>query len=59
MKLAVYRKTKELTDPATGIVIDTLIDKVGAVEVETVREKTALAKAVEGAPVRGDVLRAE
>ncbi len=59
MKLGVYRKTKELVDPSTGVVIDTIVDKVGAVQVETVREKTALAKAVEGAPVRGDVLRAE
>lgn len=57
MTLDVYRKTKELTDPATGAVVDTLVDKVGAVEIQSVREKTSLAKATAGEPVRGDMLR--
>lgn len=57
MTLAVWRKTKELIDPATGAVIDTLVDKVGTVRIESVREKTSLARATDCAPVRGDMLR--
>jgi curli biogenesis system outer membrane secretion channel CsgG len=59
LTLGVYRKTKELVDPATGAVIDTLIDKVGTVQIESVREKTSLARATSGAPERGDMLRLE
>jgi curli biogenesis system outer membrane secretion channel CsgG len=57
MTLGVYRKTKELTDPATGAVIDTLVDKVGTVQIDNVRDKTSLARATAGEPVRGDMLR--
>jgi curli biogenesis system outer membrane secretion channel CsgG len=59
MSLNVYRKIKELTDPSTGAVIDTIIDKVGAVEIETVRDQTSLARATAGEPARGDMLRLE
>ncbi|MBI3758417.1 MAG: hypothetical protein HY269_01525 [Deltaproteobacteria bacterium] len=56
--LHVYRKARELTDPATGAVIDTLVDKVGTVRVQSVREKTSVATMIEGgAPVRGDMLK--
>lgn len=59
MTLSVWRKSKELIDPATGAVVDTLIDKVGTVQVESVREKSSLARATEGTPARGDMLRLE
>lgn len=56
--LHVYRKVKELTDPATGAAIDTLIDKIGSIRIQSVREKTSVATVTEGgAPVRGDILK--
>lgn len=56
--LHVYRKVKELTDPATGTVIDTLVDKVGTVRIQSVREKTSVAAAIDGGvPARGDILK--
>lgn len=56
--LNVYRKVKELTDPATGAVIDTITDKIGTIRIQSVREKTSVATVIDGrAPTRGDVLK--
>ncbi len=54
----VYRKGKELTDPGTGAVLDVLLDPVGVIEVQSVRDKVSIAKLVSGdAPARGDIVR--
>jgi curli biogenesis system outer membrane secretion channel CsgG len=56
--LHVYRKDRDLTDPATGIVLETLRTDVGVVRVTEVREKVSVAEVVSGGPpVRGDMLQ--
>lgn len=55
--LHIYRKVKELTDPATGALIHTITAKAGSVQVQTVEETIAIAKIISGSPVRGDMLR--
>ncbi len=58
MTLQVYRKSKDLVDPATGAVLDTLVDSVGTVQVQTVRDKTSQCTVTSGnAPARGDILK--
>lgn len=56
--LRVYRKTRVLTDPATGAVIDTFFATVGSITVETVRNRTSIAAITSGtSPKRGDVVK--
>ena len=55
--LHVYRKNRALTDPATGAVLEVLMDNVGSVEVQEVREKVSTAKVVDGVPIRGDIVK--
>lgn len=42
-------KSEELTDPDTGEVLDRTLEKVGAIKVDTVREKVAICSAIDGA----------
>lgn len=54
----VYRKGKVLTDPNTNAVIDVLEDRVGAITISSVREKTSAGIVSDGTlPQRGDVVR--
>lgn len=56
--LHVYRKDHDLTDPATGLVLETLRTDVGVVKVTEVREKVSVAQSVSGGPpARGDILQ--
>jgi curli biogenesis system outer membrane secretion channel CsgG len=56
----VYRKGKVLTDPASGVVLDVLMEPVGTVQVKTVRDKISIATTESGGvPARGDVVKAE
>ncbi len=60
MVFGVYRKGETLTDPGTGEVLDVDIQRLGSVQVESVREKVSVARMVEGqSPARGDLLKAE
>lgn len=60
MTFGVYRRGETLTDPGTGEVLDVDIQRLGSVQVETVREKVSIARIVEGqSPQRGDLLKAE
>jgi curli biogenesis system outer membrane secretion channel CsgG len=56
--LHVYRKTKELTDPTTGAVLDVLMDDVGTIQIQQVRDKVSTATVVSGqGVVRGDIVK--
>ena len=56
-QLHVRRKSKDLTDPATGVVLDTLMSDIGDIRVQSVRPKVSTAVVVNGgAPARGDLL---
>jgi curli biogenesis system outer membrane secretion channel CsgG len=56
--LHVRRKTKDLVDPNTGVVLDTLMSDIGTIRVDAVRPKTSTAAVVDGAaPARGDLLQ--
>ncbi|MBI1180660.1 MAG: hypothetical protein GC201_08885 [Alphaproteobacteria bacterium] len=58
--LYVYHKVKDLVDPATGLLIDTIVNKVGRIEIQTIRDKTAIAVFKDGEqPIRGDILKFE
>lgn len=58
MVLNVYRKGRVFTDPATGMVLEVSLDKIGVIQVGGVREKLSTAVVVSGgAPARGDLLR--
>lgn len=58
--LSVWRVRKVLTDPVTGVVLETLMDRVGEVRIGTVREKVSIGVLTGGqTPVRGDVVRLE
>jgi len=55
--LRVRRKVKDLTDPRTGVVLETLMSDVGQIKVNAVRERTSTAAVIDGgAPARGDLL---
>jgi curli biogenesis system outer membrane secretion channel CsgG len=55
--LHVYRKLRDLTDPATGVVLETIKTAVGVIRIVSVHEKTSIAEVVSGGPVvRGDLL---
>ncbi|MDB5935407.1 MAG: hypothetical protein JWQ01_2751 [Massilia sp.] len=57
MALHVYRKGKVLTDPGTGVVLEVLMTRVGAIEVQSASEKTSIATVTSGdPPVRGDIV---
>jgi curli biogenesis system outer membrane secretion channel CsgG len=56
----VYRKGKVLTDPASGAVLDVILEPVGTIQVQSVRDKTSIAAVTSGtAPARGDVVKAD
>lgn len=56
--LNVYRKGKVFTDPATGVVLDVVMEKIGAIRIDGVREKLSTATVVSGeTPVRGNLLK--
>lgn len=58
MELNVYRKGKVFTDPATGVVLDVDMNKIGVIRINGVREKLSTATVVSGeAPLRGDLLK--
>ena len=60
MTLHVYRKTKVLTDPQTNVVLQTLFDPVGVIQIQSVSDKVSTCTATDGsAPARGDVLKLE
>jgi len=60
MTFGVYRQGDVLTDPGTGEVLDVDFQRLGSVQVESVREKVSIARMVEGqSPSRGDLLKAE
>ncbi len=55
--LQVRRKAKELVDPGTGVVLDTLMSDVAIIRIDGVRPKVSTASVVTGAtPQRGDFL---
>ncbi len=56
--LHVRRKTKDLIDPGTGVVLETLMSDIGTIRIDTVREKVSTAVVIDGEPpARGDFLR--
>ena len=58
--MGAYHKGEVMTDPGTGQVLDVAMDKVGTVQVDTVRDKISIAHVVSGgAPARGDMLKIE
>lgn len=58
--LGVWRVRKVLTDPTTGLVLETLMDRVGEVRIDSVREKVSVGAVTSGEPpVRGDTVRFE
>ena len=58
MKLHVTRKLRDLTDPATGVVLETITQPLGDIEVREVHDKVSIAVLLSGAPPeRGDVVR--
>jgi hypothetical protein len=58
--LHVYRKGKVLTDPATGVVLETLMSKVGTIQLQSVNNKVSIATVISGdLPARGDLVKFE
>jgi curli biogenesis system outer membrane secretion channel CsgG len=58
MMLHVYRAAKPLVDPATGQVIDVLTSNVGTIQIQSVRDRTAICTIASGdQPARGDLLK--
>lgn len=56
----VYRKGKVITDPATGTVLDVILEPIGTIQVRTAREKVAIATVLSGAtPARGDLVKSD
>ena len=57
-RLQVYRKGRDLTDPATGILLETEFDHIAAIQIDSVREKVSSAVVTSGGqPQRGDVVK--
>ncbi len=55
--LSVYRKGKVFIDPATNVVLDVDLEKIGTIRVDSVRAKLGVAVLVSGTvPARGDIL---
>lgn len=58
MILNAYRKGKVFTDPATGVVLDVDMQKIGMIRIDGVREKLSTAAVINGeSPLRGDLLK--
>ncbi len=58
MTFHVYRKGKPLTDPNTGVVLETLMDSVGTIQVANVHDNVSIATTTSGnPPTRGDVVK--
>lgn len=56
--LHVYRKGKVLTDPATGVVLETLMTNVGMIQIQSVNAKVSIATVTSGdPPARGDLVK--
>jgi curli biogenesis system outer membrane secretion channel CsgG len=56
--LKVRRKTRDLTDPSTGEVLETLMSDIGTIRIDQVRERVSTAVVVDGeTPQRGDLLQ--
>jgi curli biogenesis system outer membrane secretion channel CsgG len=56
--LHVYRKGKVLTDPATGVVLETLMTNVGTIQIQSVNAKVSIGKVTGGdPPARGDLVK--
>ncbi len=60
LTMGAYHKGEVMTDPGTGAVLDVAMNKVGIIQVDTVRDKISIAHVVSGdPPARGDMLKAE
>lgn len=60
MTLHVYRQVKQLIDPTTNAVLDTIFNTVGTIQVQNVSDKVSTCTVTSGtAPTRGDVLKLE
>ncbi len=57
MKLTVFRKGKEIKDPATGEVLDVQTDRIGELVITSVRERIAVGNYSGGAAKVGDIVR--
>ena len=56
--LHVYRNGKQLVDPVTQVVLDTLSDKIGTVTIQTVRDKVSIGTITSGdVPQTGDIIK--
>ena len=56
--LHVYHKGKVFTDPSTGVVLDVAMEKMGVIQINSVREKMSVAALISGQmPTRGDLLK--
>ena len=55
--LHVFHKSKTLTDPSTGAVLEVLMDDVGSMQVQEVHEKVSVAKMLGGTAARGDIVK--
>jgi curli biogenesis system outer membrane secretion channel CsgG len=58
MTLHVYRVGKQLTDPSTNAVLETMVDNVGTIQVQSVSDKVSTCTVTGGnPPARGDILK--
>lgn len=58
--LAVWRRGRAFTDPTTGEVLDVDLQRIGAVRIDSVRERLSTARVISGEPpARGDLLKLE
>ena len=58
MVLHVYRNGKQLVDPVTQVVLDTLSDKIGTVTINTVRNQVSIGTISSGdTPQPGDIIK--
>ena len=55
--LHVFHKTKTLTDPSTGAVLEVLMDDIGSLQIQEVHEKVSIAKMISGSAARGDIVK--
>jgi len=60
MTLHVIRKIRDLTDPATGAVLETLTEPVGDIQLREIHDKVSTAVVTSGSqPSRGDIVHAD
>ncbi|MEI9888804.1 MAG: CsgG/HfaB family protein [Rhizomicrobium sp.] len=58
LKLSVSRNVHTLTDPATGVVLETISQPVAKLQIREVHDSVSIATLVSGdAPLRGDIVR--